>query len=133
MKQAFTMIELIFIIVIIGILGAVAVPKLTATRDDAKISAEITNAKITLTNLGAEFATKNAFVDYTEIEANEAVNCFTFETESDGNVTIDMITMFTVTCPNDIYTEVKSLATNTLLTSSGDKRTYKFGGHSIKR
>ena len=33
------MIELIFVIVIIGILAAVAIPKLAATRDDAKISA----------------------------------------------------------------------------------------------
>ncbi len=32
------MIELIFVIVIIGIFAAVAIPKLTATRDDAKVS-----------------------------------------------------------------------------------------------
>ncbi len=32
------MIELIFVIVIIGILAAVAIPRLAATRDDAKIS-----------------------------------------------------------------------------------------------
>ncbi len=38
MKKAFTIIELIFIIVIIGILASVALPRLSATRDDAKAS-----------------------------------------------------------------------------------------------
>lgn len=38
MKKAFTMIELIFVIVILGILASVAVPKLFVTRDDAIIA-----------------------------------------------------------------------------------------------
>jgi len=37
-RNAFTMIEIIFVIVILGILVAVAIPKLSATRDDAKIA-----------------------------------------------------------------------------------------------
>ena len=37
-RSAFTMIELIFVIVVIGILASIAVPKLWVTRDDAIIA-----------------------------------------------------------------------------------------------
>lgn len=37
-KNAFTMIEMIFVIVVLGILAAIAVPKLAATRTDADIT-----------------------------------------------------------------------------------------------
>jgi len=38
MKKAFTMLELTFVIVVIGILSAIAIPKFAATRDDAIVS-----------------------------------------------------------------------------------------------
>lgn len=37
MKKAFTMMEVVFVIVILGILAAVAIPRLAVTRDDAVI------------------------------------------------------------------------------------------------
>lgn len=40
-KSAFTMVELIFVIVIIGVLASIAIPKLSGVTDGAKKSAEI--------------------------------------------------------------------------------------------
>ena len=51
MKKAFTMIELIFVIVILGILASVAIPRLAATREDAEISTGIANLRTLLSDI----------------------------------------------------------------------------------
>ena len=49
MSRAFTMIELIFVIVVLGILAGVAIPKLAATRDDATLAAMRANLATIMT------------------------------------------------------------------------------------
>ena len=44
MKKAFTLIELIFVIVIIGVLASVAIPRFSGLSDNSKISAELSTA-----------------------------------------------------------------------------------------
>lgn len=45
-SRAFTIIELIFVIVIVGIIAGVAIPKLVATKDDAKAVKIVTKLKL---------------------------------------------------------------------------------------
>lgn len=53
-KKAFTMLELVFVIVVLGILASIAIPKLAATRDDAieaKVKKQINAIRTSIENL----------------------------------------------------------------------------------
>jgi len=115
MRRGFTMIELIFVIVILGILAAVAIPKLAATRDDAKISKGLSEISTALNDFGAYYTSRGSFgkiSDMTNVtswddpskEVNgtaggtvnyqvpgndgEDANCVKFVFTSDGNITV---------------------------------------------
>lgn len=60
MKSAFTMIELIFVIVIVGILAAVAIPRFAATRDDAEVSKVAQNIGTSIEEIAAYTNSKGA-------------------------------------------------------------------------
>ncbi|MDY5384354.1 MAG: type II secretion system protein [Campylobacter sp.] len=61
MKKGFTMIELIFVIVILGILASVAIPRLAATREDAEISAAVANLRTLVNDATAYYTVKGTF------------------------------------------------------------------------
>ena len=61
MKKGFTMIELIFVIVILGILASVAIPRLAATREDAEISTGIANLRTLLSDITTYYVAKGNF------------------------------------------------------------------------
>ena len=61
MKKGFTMIELIFVIVILGILASVAIPRLAATKADAEIAATVANLRTLLNDVASYYTVKGEF------------------------------------------------------------------------
>ncbi|RUT50467.1 type II secretion system protein [Campylobacter fetus] len=55
MKKGFTMIELVFVIVILGILAGIAIPRLAATRDDASATKAAMEIKDVITQVAAYY------------------------------------------------------------------------------
>ena len=70
MRKGFTMIELIFVIVILGVLASVAIPRLAATRDDAEVAKAATNLTTAVSDITAYYTAKGKFSttsNFTEI------------------------------------------------------------------
>ena len=136
MKKAFTMVELIFVIVIIGILAAVAIPKLAATRDDANAAKAAKNLAICITDIGASYTSKGqestdtTGAAFASCKAVINESCFKLggiesSRTSDGNITVVNISNTKARC-----IEAHAIVATQGLSGSSAV-THSFGGSKI--
>lgn len=142
------MIELIFVIVILGILAAVAIPRLAATRDDAEKAKVATNIQTIISDLGAyytsqgKFATKTSGTNTeTDIAAMtnvanpvkaKADNCFEVKGPSaTTNGALEVVVGTAGLC-NDIWQLPGLKSVKDTLADESGKKYLKFGGIGVK-
>jgi len=116
-RSAFTMIELIFVVMVISILAAVAVPKLFATRDDALVSAMAQGIMRSAFEI-ASFATAQGYTtaNFSEMSNNISVMLKNEVAVDTGNHKVNFSAGETEVC---IVLEIEDAGTNveTLITS----------------
>lgn len=135
MRKGFTMIELIFVIVILGILAAVAIPRLSATRDDAEISKAATNYSTLVSDLTAYYTSQGNFstswADMTQTTTDGTVKligetCVTVTYNNNGTITATPATagkcakLFEIPAMKNVFGDTPAA------------KTYQVGGRSVK-
>ena len=83
-QPAFSQIELIFVIILIGLLASVAIPKLAATRDDAKLSVDMNNMARCITEAGARYTASGQDIGPGYSKACDSVVCYTITYSLNG-------------------------------------------------
>ena len=88
-RSAFTMMELVFVIVIIGILSGIAIPRFAATRDDALITKGISTLSAVRNSIATERQKRilrGDFTNITDLSSTGTGQIFTtFNADKDGN------------------------------------------------
>ena len=150
-KAGFTLIELIFVIVILGILAAVAVPKFAATRDDAKFSKAATDVATVISDFGSYYTSQGQYkgADIANITNVKLLQVSTNAITTDGNSSYEYsldgssdCIRFSTTNKGELQIGVarssadgSALCSNlqdAILGTTHSAKTYKFGGIGVK-
>jgi len=141
MKKAFTMIELIFVIVILGILAAVAIPKLMSTRDDAQTATLTTQLQAANREIISYYTSQGGEVNFSEINnssqvvLNELIHYGWVEVKDDNHSVFYSDRDNKVVCIN-YYTdgsqiEIEQNTSNNSPLCNDIKRVIKDGNYSV--
>ncbi|MBF7042301.1 prepilin-type N-terminal cleavage/methylation domain-containing protein [Campylobacter volucris] len=71
MKKAFTIMELVFVVIILGVLAAIALPKLGASKDEASATQALSNLKIFINDV-SNYVLKNEALSSIALMSNVA-------------------------------------------------------------
>ncbi len=121
MKNAFTMIEVIFIIAIIGILASVAIPKLSLSRHDASAATLANNLSTCIDEAGIMYMKYASFKGITQVGSVNASSacisaskCFDFnETDTNGTLSVTNISS-----TDNVCKKAQDIASKNLLSTS---------------
>ena len=83
-RRGFTIIELLVVVVIIGILAAIAIPKFAMTKDKARMASVKSDLRNTMTAEEAYFADYSTFGTLSQIQTNSN---YSLSTGNAGTVT----------------------------------------------
>jgi general secretion pathway protein G len=122
-KRAFTMIELVFVIVVLGILAAIAIPKFAATRTDAQVAKGRSDVSAIRSSIINERQSRLLTGDRTFIKAGTDAG------ELDDGGLFGGVLTYSITDKDE-----NGHWHNTSRASDGSeaKYNYKFGGNSVE-